>query len=457
MFRNFNKVFNFSFHNQAGTKSYRILTLVFALILLLGPGTIMLLIAHSSTKEEDELEPCGAERIALVSDMGAEVNNYLLLSRAEEKDYATIRYKTYPDLAAAEESVKEDEAAFILYFHPEDDYIRADILIPEASSVEKEDAENYFSFIERHGDDFRLLLTGLSEAKLMSLMPGNAYRTYTESGYAKDMTIDEDTQGSEELMRQQVKEVFGMLLPYLTIMILYFMILTYGNTVAQTMVMEKESKLMDTMLISLRPEAMVFGKLLAAIAAGLLQFAIWIVSIVVGLVAGMKLTEVFFPDFPSPLKAFFSQLNEMQIFTPLQVILGLCFLACGFIMYSSLAAIAGAISSTREEVASQNFLFVLPLVFSFMLVMMGGGLSSTGAPEWMLFVPFTASLLMPAEISLGLTELWKAGISFAILVALTLVIVIVAGRIYKMMALYKGNKVSIVQVIKSLGKESISS
>ena len=296
-----------------------------------------------------------------------------------------------------------------------------------------------------------MIISGISADKLASLMPGNVYETYTESGYRKGMTIDEDVNGRDTLIRDQVKSTLGSIIPYLTIMLFYFMILTYGNSIALSLVMEKESKLMDTMLVSVHPESLVFGKLLASILAGLIQLFVWIGALVAGLGIGVHLTQSLFPDYVSSLGIFLKYIGDLGVFQPLNVFLGILFMCFGFVMYASIAAVVGAMCANREEVASQSMVYVLPLVASFMLLMMGGGLSAGGAPEWMKFVPFTAALYMPGEMALGTASLPMALISLAILVVLTLIVVIVAGRTYKMMSLYKGNKPGLMKVLKDLG------
>ena len=166
------------------------------------------------------------------------------------------------------------------------------------------------------------------------------------------------------------------------------------------------------------------------------------------MIAGVKITEAVHPGYESPITTFFEFMEELGIFRPLNVVIGIGFLAVGFVLYLSLATIAGSISANREEVASQSSLFILPLLASFMLVMMGGGLTAGGAPIWMDYVPFTAALLMPSQLALGTASGLTGIISLAITLAVTIVLVIVSGKIYKAMSLYKGNKVKLGDVLK---------
>lgn len=57
--------------------------------------------------------------------------------------------------------------------------------------------------------------------------------------------------------------LLSMLLPFASLMLLYFLVLLYGQSTAASVILEKTSKLMDLFLVSVEPGAMVLGKVLA--------------------------------------------------------------------------------------------------------------------------------------------------------------------------------------------------
>ena len=69
--------------------------------------------------------------------------------------------------------------------------------------------------------------------------------------------------------------LLSMLLPFASLMLLYFLVLLYGQSTAASVILEKTSKLMDLFLVSVEPTAMVLGKVVATALAGLLQLAVW--------------------------------------------------------------------------------------------------------------------------------------------------------------------------------------
>ncbi len=448
MFKNFGKVFSFTFRNMAGTKSYLSFTLIVTLLLLALPPVIMYLAAKPS--DDEEMKSCGAEVIYVADELGFEPENFRSLKSVAEGDYKKIKYVMCENTEDALSKASEGEASLVLRITREEEQARADLIIPEGSSVERGDASNYFNFIRENEQSITLLISGLDQPTIMALTPGCVYRTYDRSGYDKGVTIQENKEANNTIIRDQVMDAFGMVLPYITIMVLYFMVISYGASVTQLMIMEKESKLMDTMLISLHPEAMVFGKLLASICTALLQIFMWIGAITGGLITGKVIVEKSFPDTEFALVVFFRFIKELGLFTPVNVILALVFVAFSFILYISLASVAGSMASNREEAGSMNVLFVMPLLIAFLLVINGGGLQSGEVAKWMLYIPFTSALLMPAKLCMGVVGLTDAIISLIIMIATTLAIVIAAGRVYKMMSLYKGNKPKVTDVFKIL-------
>ena len=225
-------------------------------------------------------------------------------------------------------------------------------------------------------------------------------------------------------------------------------ILMYGNGISAHVVMEKESKLMDTMLISVHPEALVFGKMLGVLAAGFLQIFCWGISLVLGFVLGTILVESMGGSLG--IISFFKSMTGMGIFTIPGIILAVVAIVFGVILYSSLSCLAGSISNNREEAATNNSIFIIVLLASFYIVLFCGLSDISNMPIWMMFVPPVAAMVLPAALLLGTIPLASGILAVVLLVAVTLALTILAGKLYKMMSLYKGNKVKLSKAIGML-------
>ena len=241
----------------------------------------------------------------------------------------------------------------------------------------------------------------------------------------------------------QAADVLSMVLPFVSLMLLYFLVLLYGQGTAASVLLEKTSKLMDLFLVSVEPTAMVLGKVLATALAGLLQLAVWILSLMGGFAAGGALarqTEVL--RGAGRLAGLFSVPAMLEA-------VGL--LLAGFLLYCSLSAIGGSLAGKVEDLSSTNVLFSLVLVASFLCCMFAGDMDGmTSSARWLDYVPFTAVLVTPSRVLLGQTSLMGGLVSLVLVVACAGLLTALAGRVYRLMSLYKGNPPSLRRVLRML-------
>ena len=131
------------------------------------------------------------------------------------------------------------------------------------------------------------------------------------------------------------------------------------------------------------------------------------------------------------------------------VLLAVAVVMAGFLLYCALAAIGGAISSKPEDLSNANILFVLALVISFFAVL---GSSGFGAdiPVWLNWVPFTAVLVVPGQILIGSVNTAAGMGILAVVLAASLIVILLAGKVYSAMALYKGNLLTPGRIVKMM-------
>lgn len=247
-------------------------------------------------------------------------------------------------------------------------------------------------------------------------------------------------------------ETMGLLsmLPFASLMLLYFLVLLYGQSTAASVILEKTSKLMDLFLVSVEPGAMVLGKVLATALAGLLQLAVWAAGLAGGFAIGgavVRQTGVMLP-----LLEVLKGVGRLTgLFSVPAMLEAAGLLLTGFLLYCSLSAIGGSMAGKAEDLSSTNVLFSLVLVASFFCCMFAGGMDGmTSSARWLDYVPFTAILVTPSRVLLGQTSLLGGLVSLALVVVCAGVLTALAGRVYRLMSLYKGNPPTPRRVLRML-------
>ena len=136
MFKNFDKVFGFTFRNQAGAKSYKLMTFITAIILFVAPIAILLLIDKFSGKDEGEkpLEACGASYIYVVDTEKEDVDlNYL--SKLGIENYKDLKYVSFATVdEALKKANEQSDDILVLSLNKVDGGMKYEIIIPKKTN-----------------------------------------------------------------------------------------------------------------------------------------------------------------------------------------------------------------------------------------------------------------------------------------------------------------------------------
>lgn len=435
------QVFRFTFRTQTCRPGWLLATLLPMVIFLIAIPLVMLLIEQH---RDEPIAETPIRQVYVVDETGLPAE-YSVLNQTEDAVFSKITYQSCPDRNTALRAAGAQAAALVLEVRWADNHFVLSLIRPEGTALSSDDASDYGYFLTAHFSLIGIQKSGIKPDVLAELGPQMTSGATTSEAYRED---------SDRSEFEAIREILNMALPYLCIMLLYFMVLIYGQGIAGAVVLEKSSKLMDTMLLSLRPEAMILGKTLAGAAAGILQMAAWIVGIAGGCALGKALVLAVSPNSTMGILQFFSLLGTASgLFTPAGVILAILLLLCGFLMYCAIASIGGALAPRAEDLGSCNSVFTMLLVVSFLLTIFGETSSSSAmvsdAP-WMNFVPFTAVMCTPARILLGQVSTGVGILSVVLTLALALIAIIIAGRLYKLLTFRKGNPPKVKDIPKLL-------
>lgn len=457
------KIFAFTFERQVKSTGYLVGTIVFALLCFLLPAGIMAAVEYFGGDSDSAVETAAVSPVqtVYVADGTDGAADWNLLTQAGSDTFGGISYVTCGSLKEADAQAGREDHSLILLLEETKESTQENaqsqvsngaqngyqmhLLLPDNTSLSEGDAGDLESFLQANFQIILLQKSGIDPAAAAELLvPATTEVT----------TVGEEALSETEAALESMREVLGMLLPYLNIMILYFLVLFYGQGVANNVIMEKTSKLMDTFLVAVKPTAMVFGKVLAVTAASMLQFVIVAASLIGGFAAGSALVRMINPDSDMLLLLFFDSLSEFQgVMTVPGILLAVVMMVSGFFLYCSLSAIGGSAAGKPEDLSSTNVVFTTVLIVSFLAALYAGGIGSmdSGAfAKWLDFVPFTSILVTPSRIMLGEVSLGMGFVSLLLVLIVSVLCLLLAGKVYRMMALYKGNPPTPAKLMKML-------
>ncbi|MDB4297429.1 ABC transporter permease [Flavobacteriaceae bacterium] len=223
-------------------------------------------------------------------------------------------------------------------------------------------------------------------------------------------------------------------------------VIIYGNSVMRSIIEEKNSRVIEIMISSVKPFQLLLGKILGNAMAGLLQFVTW-GSL---LIAGLSLFEILYPGVQS------SNLNTTQILETLWTInyveifaYFIIYFVFGFFLYSSFYTSVGA--AVNSETDTQQFVhpILLPLMFGVyigIVTVLNGNPHGTTATLFSI-IPFTSPVVMLMRIPFGV-PFFQIITSLTLLILSFFITVFIASKIYRIGILTYGNKPSIKQLVK---------
>jgi ABC-2 type transport system permease protein len=224
-----------------------------------------------------------------------------------------------------------------------------------------------------------------------------------------------------------VTVVFALII----VVILYMALMLYGQAVLRGVMEEKQTRVAEVVLSSVRPWSLLAGKVIGVGSVGLTQLAVWIAS------------ALLLMRYREPILARFGA--DATSFTPPDVSIGmglvlLLFFVVGYIFYSSLFAAVGAMVNSEQEAQQALMPIILLLVSSFVFFQPILSKPTSGLAHTLSWLPFSAPIVMPLRIAVIPVEGWDIAISLISLVAGSYIAVWLAGRIYRTGMLMYGKR-----------------
>lgn len=245
--------------------------------------------------------------------------------------------------------------------------------------------------------------------------------------YVETVDIEEAGESLTEILAK-------IFIPMIVCLVVYMLVLLNGQSISKVIVVEKSSKLMEALLTSIQPYAIVFGKILAMFTVAMIQITMWFASGFLGYYVGDKIASSMFSGYQNPIFVIIDifKSDSGSAFTLTAVLLGILVLIIGFFMYCVMSALFSSAISKPEEVSNGYAVFQMVVVVSFLAAYMIPLMElSDTLIQVMRFIPVTAAFMLPADVIIGSCSIMTSVISLGIMIVTTAVMIYFTGKIYK--------------------------
>jgi len=216
--------------------------------------------------------------------------------------------------------------------------------------------------------------------------------------------------------------------------LIYLSIFIYGAYIMRGVLEEKNNRIVEVIVSSVRPTTLMLGKILGIGAVGLTQYSVWAclaLAIALPGVAAVAGMGEGLPHIPAATIGAF-----------------VLFFLLGYFLYASLYAALSAPFNTEQEaqqfVMIPGMMLILTSTTWFFAFNQPNGALATALS----FFPFTAPLMMFMRISVQTPPLWQIGLSVAILLVTIWAVAWFAGRVYRVGILMYGKKPTLPEIFR---------
>ncbi len=435
--RGFKDVFSFTLIQTMKSKAYKTTIIITVIMALLSMPILTLINGNSMGKVAELSNGTEISKVYVLNDTGTSIT--LPKSIPAFPDAEVVPYTGAYELGGAtglDETLSEDKGALLVYLY----YDMYEFYINIRASQETiitETAKNSLAETLREAVIGSMTKSTGSASVSKDLVKELAVEYNISHVQLKDLNGKEDT----SISQNEYWFIYALLFVVLMICVMS------GSAIANSIVTEKTSRVIEYLLTSVKPMAIIVGKVLASMLSTIIQMAIVIIAIglsskVTGLVTGNTtnmLSSILSPDIIKGLN-------------PLNIIVSLIVMALGIVFYATLAGLCGATASKVEDAGESLTLFTFTsIIGAYIGIGASASLMAAGDNAFVTFAlicPISSPFLLPGAMAIGKTNIGLILIAIAVLILSIYLLFLFVSKVFETLILHNGSRLKVKDVIK---------
>lgn len=243
----------------------------------------------------------------------------------------------------------------------------------------------------------------------------------------------------------ETSSIASYLIGIIMSLMLYTFIMLYGQMVTTSIIDEKSNRVLEIVVSSVSPNALMMGKIVGIGLVAITQILIWGVLLTGCSVWIMPLVSnaaVAAGDGALDLGMLGSPWYIAELFGYIAL-----FLIGGYLFYSSIYAAVGSAVDNIQDASQLLSIAIIPIILGLLLSMQAAQDPSSGLAFWASMIPLTSPMVMMSRIPFGIPG-WQILLSLVILYASFVGMVWIAAKIYRVGIFMYGKKPTVVELIR---------
>ena len=385
--------------------------------------------------------------------MFSESDNRNILVIDNSADTISSRLQNTPTLTFLPQNISVDSARRV-------ESVDAVLVIPES--------------IYDNGATLQIYTNGASSMEVESAITGQ-FNDIIESQRLKNYNIDDldeiisavhsdvklqSLRNDEEATESST--MLSYMLGLILTLMLYMCLLLYGQMVMTSIIEEKNNRVLEIVVSSVRPTQLMLGKICGIGLVAITQIVIW--GVLLSAMSAFVLPAVLPAGVSADMAALSAEGASANINTDLELLqalsmlgnvayiiqlfgLLLLFLIGGFMLYSAIYAAIGSAVDNIQDAGQLQSIVVFPIIIGIVVAMQAASDPGSSMAMWTSMIPFTSPMVMMARIPFGIPA-WEIAVSLIILVISFFIVVWFAAKIYRVGIFMYGKKPSFKELIR---------
>ena len=434
-FRGWKNVFRFTLAETWKNRSFLIFMIIsWAICFLMVP--VMAIISKPKEEKEYNIEEVKVEKAyvldeVMFTDLGFDAAAFKKEDIFNDVTVEKIRGIEYKDLA---DRVDEEPSSIMIHIGMDAvSGVSFNIVRAIESDVTETECDYIGSLLVEEFNEFKYEATDMGEEQLKAM----------ECTY--DVVALMEQENGEFISEKAHISETKYWITYAVMFIIMMICITSSTQVATAVAMDKSTKVMEYLLTSVRPMALVFGKVVAQVLSTVIQLGLSVVLALLSNILTAQFTGENFLKNKLPADLF------SNITIP-NVIISLVVVALGVMLYGFVAGLCGSMVSKMEELQeSLSMLTVISIIGVYLAMFAAMSMQKTlTSPLFYVAVllPVSSPFLLPGICLIGVGTWWVKALSVAILFVMDIVIMFAAARIYELLILYNGATIKPKELVK---------
>lgn len=429
-------VYTFNFMQRVKSRWFKILTLI---LLAIAIGSMPLVSLLSQDKDLDT----SLEEVYVLTQIDnvdtAEFAKAVQEISQEDELYKEVVYTpvqgTYEEIREEIKNADEDYHKVLLNVSYTASGLTAEVLYGDNTSIAEDDANAFSKFLTKH----------ITEVLVNNLSITQEQMAYIDAPINRQVIV---TAADGEIIDQEGTVPLSMplyIFGCFIFSVLAFILSINAESITSSIVMEKSSRVIEYIMVSIKPMAVVVGKVLAMLSITFLEIIVFLIGFVISL-------QVSPQGMPSVLKEFIknTNLNQLDAFT---IILAVILFILGFLLYSIIAALLGATVSKIEQASEATKVYMVLMFIGIymsiaLIIMQMIGIDVEIYKTVVFLVPFSSAIALPYYLLIGQASIGITLISIGIVLVCLILLTLFVARVYGYILYHNGSTVKLKELFK---------